>query len=165
MAFNKVFLLGNVGADPKVRTFADGGISATFTLATSFWSFTTKSGHTIPARTEWHNVNCQGGIAKVVEKFVHKGDKVFVEGRLRNRKFKGKDGQDHYLTEVLVEQLELIGAAAKGAADSLPVDNASNAQNQNGERLTDSVGLSLGAGKDHNEGVEFPPESDDLSFL
>lgn len=165
MAFNKVFLLGNVGADPKVRTFADGGISSTFTLATSFRSFTAKSGRTIPARTEWHNVNCQGGIAKVVEKFVHKGDKVFVEGRLRNRKYKGKDGQDHYLTEVLVEQLELLGAAAKGAADSLPIDNASYAQNQNGERLTDNVGLSLGAGKDPNDGVELPPESDDLSFL
>lgn len=165
MAFNKVFLLGNVGADPKVRTFADGGISATFTLATSFRSFTTKSGRTIPARTEWHNINCQSGIAKVVEKFVHKGDKVFVEGRLRNRKYKGKDGQDHYLTEVLVEQLELLGAAAKGTADSIPVDNASGAQNQNGGKLTDSVGLSLEAGKDPNEGVEFPPESDDLSFL
>lgn len=109
MSINKVFLLGNLVADPQVKSFDDGGKVATFRVATTERGFTTKSGQEVPERTEFHNVVIKTkGLAGVAEKFLHKGDKIHLEGFLRYRKYTDKDGVERYMTEVVAESLEML---------------------------------------------------------
>lgn len=110
MSLNKVFLIGNCGRDPEVRT-SQSGKFATFTLATTDRAYTTSSGVQVPERTEWHNIVVgSNGLAGVVEKYVRKGTKLFVEGKIRTRKYTGRDNAEHYVTEILVDNFELLGA-------------------------------------------------------
>jgi single-strand DNA-binding protein len=116
MSFNKVYLLGNVGRDPEVRT-SQSGKFATFTLATTDRAYTTSSGVQVPERTEWHNIVVgSNGLAGVVEKYVRKGTKLFVEGKIRTRKYTGRDNAEHYVTEILVDNFELLGGKSEQAS-------------------------------------------------
>ena len=106
---NKVILVGNLGKDPEVRHFENGGSLARFPLATSE-TFTRKESGEKVTRTEWHNVVTRGGLAaKVVEPFIKKGDSVYIEGRLRTRTWEDKEGNTRYTTEVLCDNLEMLG--------------------------------------------------------
>ena len=116
MSLNKVFLIGNCGRDPEVRT-SQSGKFATFTLATTDRAYTTSSGVQVPERTEWHNIVVgSNGLAGVVEKYVRKGTKLFVEGKIRTRKYTGRDNAEHYVTEILVDNFELLGARPEQAS-------------------------------------------------
>ncbi len=116
MSVNKVYLLGNVGRDPEVRT-SQSGKFATFTLATTDRAYTTSSGVQVPERTEWHNIVVgSNGLAGVVEKYVRKGTKLFVEGKIRTRKYTGRDNAEHYVTEILVDNFELLGGKPEQAS-------------------------------------------------
>jgi single-strand DNA-binding protein len=96
---NKVILIGNIGKDPEVRTFPNGGRVANLTLATSE-SWKDKASGERKSRTEWHKVTIfQDGLVGFVEKYLKKGDKVYLEGQLETRKYQ-KDGRDVYSTEV-----------------------------------------------------------------
>lgn len=109
MSINKVFLLGNLAADPQVKEFDGGGKVASFRVATTERGYTTKSGQEVPERTEFHNVVIKkSGLAGVADKFLHKGDKVHIEGSLHYRTYKDKDGVDRYITEVQVESMEML---------------------------------------------------------
>ena len=106
---NKVILVGNLGKDPDVRHFENGGSLARFSLATSETFKRKESGEKI-THTEWHTVVARGGLAaKVVEPYVKKGDSVYIEGRLRTRSWEDKDGNTRYTTEVLCDNLEMLG--------------------------------------------------------
>ncbi|MBC8464480.1 MAG: single-stranded DNA-binding protein [Bacteroidetes bacterium] len=106
---NKVILVGNLGKDPEVRHFEDGGSLATFSIATSDSYIKKDSGEKI-VRTEWHNVVTRGGLAaKVVEPYLKKGQSVYIEGRLRTRSSEDKDGNTRYTTEVVCDNLEMLG--------------------------------------------------------
>ena len=99
---NKVILVGALGADPEVRSFQNGGRIATFRMATSeAWKDrNTGERH---ERTEWHSVSVQAeGLVGVVERFLRKGSKVYVEGQLRTRKWQDQSGNDRYSTEVVL---------------------------------------------------------------
>ena len=123
MSVNKVYLLGNCGRDPEVRT-SQSGKFATFTLATTDRAYTTKSGVQVPERTEWHNIVVgSNGLAEVVEKYVRKGTKLFIEGKIRTRKYKGRDNADHYVTEILVDNFELLGGKPEQASAPAPNPN------------------------------------------
>lgn len=99
---NKVTILGRVGRDPEVKSFANGGKIATFSVATSE-RWTDKQSGEKKERTEWHNVVVQGeGLVRVVDNYLRKGSKVYLEGKLQTRKWQDKDGQDRYQTEVVV---------------------------------------------------------------
>ena len=116
MSLNKVFLIGNCGRDPEVRT-SQSGKFATFTLATTDRAYTTKSGVQVPERTEWHNIVVgSNGLAEVVEKYVRKGTKLFVEGKIRTRKYTARDNTEHYVTEILVDNFELLGGKPEQAS-------------------------------------------------
>ena len=116
MSLNKVFLIGNCGRDPEVRT-SQSGKFATFTLATTDRAYTTSSGVQVPERTEWHNIVVgSNGLAGVVEKYVRKGTKLFVEGKIRTRKYTGRDNAEHYVTEILVDNFELLGGKPEQAS-------------------------------------------------
>lgn len=115
-SLNKVMLIGNVGADPEVRTVGTGGKVASFSLATSN-SWTDASG-TKNEKTEWHRCvvwNAKGGsgLADVVERYVKKGEKLYVEGTVEYRQWQDKDGQTRYTTEIKVKELNLLGGRAQ----------------------------------------------------
>jgi single-strand DNA-binding protein len=99
---NKVILVGNLGADPEVKSFANGGRIANLRLATSETWNDRQSGER-KERTEWHSVVIDNeNLVRVVEQFLKKGSKVYVEGQLRTRKWQDRDGNDRYTTEVYV---------------------------------------------------------------
>lgn len=99
---NKVILIGNLGADPEVRYMPSGDAVANVRIATGE-AWKDKNTGEMQERTEWHNVVFFGKIAEIVKQYLHKGSKVYVEGRLRTRKWQGQDGQDRYTTEVVVD--------------------------------------------------------------
>lgn len=121
---NKVFLIGNVGKDPEVRTFDDGGKVANVTIATTERGYKLQNGTEVPDHTDWHNLVVKGGLAKVVEQYVHKGDKVCVVGKLMYREYEDKTGAKRYITEVYVNDMELL--TPKGGNASKSEDNISN---------------------------------------
>jgi single-strand DNA-binding protein len=99
---NKVILIGNLGADPEIKSFQNGGKIANLRIATSEQWKDRMSGER-KERTEWHSVVINGdGLVGVVERFLKKGSKVYIEGNLRTRKWQDRDGNDRYTTEVVV---------------------------------------------------------------
>lgn len=120
MSVNQAMILGNVGRDPEVRTMNSGDRVVSFSVATTE-SWRDKASGEKKERTEWHNVvSFNQGINKVIEGYVKKGTKVFVQGALRTRKWE-KDGVEKYTTEIVIEayrgMLTLEGGKADGSSD------------------------------------------------
>lgn len=115
MSVNKVILIGNVGQDPKVRYYDSGSAVATLSLATSDRGYTLPNGTQVPERTEWHNLVFWRSLAETVEKYVHKGDKLYVEGKLRTRSYDDQNGVKRYVTEINVDQMEMLTPRSAGA--------------------------------------------------
>lgn len=108
MAVNKVILLGNVGSDPEIRE-SNGGKFATFRLATTDKGYTKRDGTQVPERTEWHNIVANSNIVSVIENYVRKGTKLYIEGKLRTRKYTARDNTERTITEIYIDNLELLG--------------------------------------------------------
>ncbi len=123
MSVNKVILIGNVGRDPEVR-YLDSGIAvASLPLATTDRAYTLANGTQVPERTEWHNLVLWRGLAETAEKYVHKGDKLYVEGKIRTRSYDDQTGAKRYVTEIFVDSMEMLSpreTAAPGAAAPQP---------------------------------------------
>ena len=102
-AMNKVMLIGNVGKDPDVRYYDQDQAVAQVSLATTERGYTLQNGTQVPDHTDWHNVIFYRGLAKVVEKYVRKGDKIYVEGRIRYRAYDDKRGMRRMITEIYAE--------------------------------------------------------------
>ncbi|WP_165023048.1 MULTISPECIES: single-stranded DNA-binding protein [unclassified Dysgonomonas] len=109
MSVNKVILIGNIGKDPDIKYFDNGSVVANFTLATTERGYTAANGTQIPDRTEWHNIVCWRGLAKVAEQFVRKGTQVYVEGKIRSRTYDDANGMKRYVNEIYADNLELLG--------------------------------------------------------
>ena len=107
MAVNKCILLGRVGKDPEIKQF-DGGNKASFSLATTERGYTTKAGVTIEETTTWHNIVCWKGLATIVERFVKKGDLIYLEGKITTRSWDSDNGKK-YITEIVADNIELLG--------------------------------------------------------
>ena len=106
---NKVILVGNVGKDPEIRYVATEVPVATFPLATSTREHKTSDGREVEEHTEWHNIVAWRGLAKVAEKFVSKGTHVYIEGKLQTRNWSDQQGVVHYITEIVADELEVLG--------------------------------------------------------
>ena len=157
-SLNKVVLIGNLGQDPEVRSTANGGRVANFSLATSRqWS---GQGGDKQEKTEWHRVvawnNAKGGgsgLADIVERYCKKGDKVYVEGRIEYRSWQDREGQTKYTTEINGRELILLGGRSGGSDDSFS---------------TPRVGAAASAPKKDESFDDFPEaldgEDDDLPF-
>ena len=104
---NTAIVLGYVGDEPKITTMASGRKVANFSIATTEKGYTNQSGQMIPDRTEWHNIVCWAKLAEVVEKYVHKGSLLYVQGKMRTRSYV-KDGQTHYVTEIECENMQML---------------------------------------------------------
>ncbi len=105
---NKVMLIGNVGVAPDVRYYEADQAVAQVKLATTERGYTLQNGTQVPDHTDWHTLVFYRNLAKVVEKYVKKGDKLYVEGRIRYRSYDDKQGNRRYLTEILVENMEML---------------------------------------------------------
>jgi single-strand DNA-binding protein len=119
---NKVILVGNLGADPEVRSFQSGGRVCNLRIATSE-SWKDRNTGERQERTEWHSVAIfSEGLVGVAERFLRKGSKIYVEGQLRTRKWQGQDGQDRYSTEVVLQGpgavLTMLDSAGGGGGAS-----------------------------------------------
>lgn len=120
-------LIGNVGKDPDIRYIDNGVCTAQLSLATSTPGYTLPNGTQVPERTEWHRIMLWRRLAEVVERYVRKGDKLFVEGQLRTRSYTDKQGHTRYVTEVWADNLEMLGKPAN--AQSNRQDAAAAPQN------------------------------------
>lgn len=105
---NKVMLIGNVGKDPDVRYYDADQAVAQVPLATTERGYVLDNGTKIPDRTDWHNLVFFRALAKYVEKYVRKGDKIYVEGKVRYRSYDDKSGKRRYVTEIYVDNLEML---------------------------------------------------------
>ena len=124
MSLNKVMLIGNLGADPEIRSFQNGGKVANLRIATSErWK--DKNTGEMQERTEWHTVAIfSDGLVNVVERYLRKGSKVFVEGKLQTRKWQDQSGNDRYSTEVVIQ----------GFGGTLEMLDGPSGQSQQGNR-------------------------------
>lgn len=108
MSLNKVMLIGNVGKEPDVRYLDNGVAVASLTLATTERGYRLQNGTDVPERTEWHNIVLWRGLAETVEKYVHKGDKLFIEGKIRSRSYDDQNGVKRYITEIFADNMEML---------------------------------------------------------
>ena len=108
MSVNKIILLGHVGKDPEVRHLDNGTTVASLTLATSERGYTLTNGTQVPERVEWHQLVMWKGLAETAEKYIKKGDKLYVEGKIRTRSYDDQSGSKRYITEIYVETMEML---------------------------------------------------------
>jgi len=109
---NKVILVGNLGKDPEVRHLEGGTSVANFTLATNEY-YKDKQGNRVE-RTEWHNIAAWRGLAEMAEKYLKKGQQVYVEGKIRTRQYQDKDNQTRYITEIIADEITMLGGRPQG---------------------------------------------------
>jgi single-strand DNA-binding protein len=117
---NKVILVGNLGRDPEVRYLPDGGAVANVSVATTE-AWKDKAGER-QEQTEWHRVAFFGKLAEIAGEYLKKGSQIYVEGRIRTRKWQDKEGQDRYTTEIVADRMQMLGsrggAGASGGSDA-----------------------------------------------
>ncbi len=112
---NKVILIGNLGKDPEVTTFENGVKKAAFSLATTE-SYKNREGQKVE-QTEWHNVVLWRGLAEVAQTYLQKGNQVYIEGRIRTRSYDDKDGNKRYITEILADNMTMLGGRRDESRD------------------------------------------------
>jgi len=173
-SLNKIMLIGNLGADPEVRSTSNGSRVATLSLATSR-QWTTQAGEK-QEKTEWHRCvvwNAKGsGLADVVEKYLKKGDRVYVEGRIEYRTWQDKEGQKRYTTEINVRDLVMLSGRGDAGAGGEFGRRASAAAGKAGPASSEAGqagGGGAGAAQGKEESFEDFPEAldeedDDLPF-
>ena len=153
-SLNKVMLIGNLGSDPEIRSTTGGNRVASFSLATSrSWSGTNGEKQ---EKTEWHRCiawNSRGtGLVDVIEKYVKKGDRLYVEGRIEYRQWQDKEGQTRYTTEINVRELMMLGGGRGGDFDG---DSAPRA------RATAGAKAGSAGGGPADDFEEFPAAAED----
>lgn len=168
-SLNKAILIGNVGGEPEIRTVGTGGRVATFSLATGR-QWTDQSGNK-QEKTEWHrcvvwNSARGSGLADVVEKYVKKGEKVYVEGEIEYRQWQDKEGQTRYTTEIKVKELMLLGGRQGGGMGGGMGDDMDAAPRRSAAPSAPRKSAAPAAGGDDFN--DFPgaleDEDDDLPF-
>lgn len=122
---NKVMLIGNVGKEPEIRYMDQGVCVASLSLATTERGYKLQSGVEVPERTEWHSVVLWRGLAEAVEKFVHKGDKLYIEGKIHTRSYDDRNGVKRYVTEIWADAMEML---TPKAAPQAPTQSAAQPQ-------------------------------------
>jgi single-strand DNA-binding protein len=136
---NKVMLIGHLGDDVKMHYFEGGGSIGRFPLATNE-SYVNKTSGEKVTNTEWHNIVVRNKAAEVCEKYLSKGDKIYIEGRIKNRKWTGEDGNDRYSTEINVNEFTFLSTKKEaGQGDPSPAVSSPNVE-------------------------QTPPDTDDLPF-
>ena len=113
MSVNKQILIGNLGKDPDVRSFPDGSKACRFSVAVTERGYTMQNGTQVPEHTEWFNILCRGKKAEIAEQYLHKGDKVYIEGKTYTGEYTDQQGVKKSYTEVQCDVLELLTPKAQ----------------------------------------------------
>jgi single-strand DNA-binding protein len=156
---NKVILLGNLGRDPEVRYAADGAAIANVSIATTS-RYKDKASGDMKEDTEWHRVVFFGRLAEIASEYLKKGRPVYVEGRLRTRKWQDQSGQERYTTEIVADQMQLLGGRDGAPAGGPPDDGGSMASSAPGQ----SAPAATGGGKSSAKAGGFDDLDDDIPF-
>lgn len=127
MSVNKVILVGNVGKDPDVRYVSQDNPKAEFSLATTERGYTMANGTQVPERTDWHNIVAWKGLAKLAENYIRKGSQLYIEGKLRTRNYQDQNGNTRYVTEVVAEEIQLLGKKPENSGTPFQPNTAENA--------------------------------------
>lgn len=135
---NKVILVGNLGKDPEVRHLESGAVVANFPIATTE-TYKDKSGNR-QEQTEWHNIVLWRGLAEVAEKYLRKGSQVYIEGKLRSRSWEDKEGNTRYITEVIGDNMTMLGS--KGSSSDNSSSPAPSKESKQAEKPAESPDLS-----------------------
>lgn len=120
MSVNKVILIGNVGREPNVRYIDRDVAVASVSLATSDRAYSLPNGTQVPERTEWHNLVFWRGLAQTVEKYVHKGDKLYIEGSIHSRSYDDQNGVHRTVVEIYVDNMEMLSRPQQTASPQQP---------------------------------------------
>jgi len=128
---NKVILVGNLGRDPEVKYMPSGSAITNVTIATSD-SWKDKNTGQMQERTEWHRVVFFNRLAEIAGEYLRKGTQVYIEGRLQTRKWQGQDGQDRYTTEIVANEMQMLGGRQGGSANMDQQQSYQNNQNNHG---------------------------------
>ena len=142
-SLNKVMLIGNLGDDIKMHHFEDGGCIGRFPIATNE-NYTNKQTGEKVMNTEWHNIVVWRGLADIAERFLKKGDKIYIEGKLRTRSWQDQEGNNRYTTEVIADNLTMLGKAPENSNPNPTTTVASDTKT--------------------NDDFSGPDETDDLPF-
>lgn len=118
---NKAQVIGYVGKEPKISMTQNNAKIASFSIATTEKSYTTQNGVVIPERTEWHNIVVFGKLADVIEKYIHKGSRMYIEGKMRTRAFTDKNGVQKTITEINVDNLEMLDSKTTQQPSSVDI--------------------------------------------
>jgi single-strand DNA-binding protein len=132
---NKVILVGNLGKDPEVKYLDSGVAVANFSLATTE-NYKNKEGERV-SQTEWHNIVLWRGLAEVAEKWLKKGSSVYIEGKIKTRKWEDKDGNTRYNTEILADNMTMLGG--KSNADSTSPTSSESTTSKSSEDTADDL--------------------------
>ena len=151
---NKVILVGNLGADPEVRYLPSGDAVANIRLATTDRYKDKASGESKEA-TEWHRVSFFGRLAEIVSEYLKKGSSVYIEGRIRTRKWQAQDGTDRYSTEIVADQMQMLGGRG-GAAGAGDDGGASYSRGEPSERSSGGGRAASGGGAARSGGASRP---------
>ena len=128
MSVNKTILLGFVGKEPDVKHLDIGVAVANFTIATTEKGYKAKDGKEVPDRTEWHSIVMWKGLAEIAEKYIHKGDKLYIEGKIRTRSYDAPDGSKRYVTEIFADSMEMLSSKNKEAEKQSETNTVSQQQ-------------------------------------
>lgn len=136
---NKVILVGNLGRDPETRTFPSGDQVCNVALATTDKWKDKQSGEMLEA-TEWHRLVFNGKLAEIAAQYLRKGSQIYVEGQIRTRKYQDKDGAEKYVTDIRVDQMQMLGARPDGRSSSAEPKGAAPAKASSGfDDMGDSI--------------------------
>ena len=136
---NKVMLIGNVGRDPEVRYVDQGQPVARLTPATTERGYTLQNGTQVPDRTEWHNIILWRKLAEVVERYVHKGDKLYIEGRIHYASYDDKQGKRQYYTEIWADNMEMLTPKQTVPASTAEAEPSNTQSAQTGNEDTSAL--------------------------
>jgi len=162
MSVNKVILVGNLGKDPDLRYTPSGTAVATFSLATTE-RYKDRDGNK-QEKTEWHNIVAWRQLAEICGKYLHKGKQVYIEGKIQNRSYDDRDGNKRYISEVVVDQMQMLGGRDDSQGGGGGGGGAGKSSNQGAQSYNkgqdDSSGQQKGGGF---EEPEFNPD-DEIPF-
>ena len=136
---NKVIIVGNLGADPDTKSMPSGNMVANFSVATSE-SWNDRDTGERQEKTEWHRVVFFGRLAEIADQYLRKGSQVYVEGKLQTRKWEDRDGNERWTTEIVGNQLEMLGERmGSGSSQSNNMDQSTSKSNFNDDEFDDDI--------------------------
>ena len=156
-SINRATLIGRLGKDPEVRYMPGGEAIANITLATSE-NWKDKSGEK-QERTEWHRVSMFGRLGEIAGEYLKKGSLVYIEGRIQTRKWQDKDGQDRYTTEIVANEMKMLGPKPGGGSDT-PYEDSD--RGEKGGSTPRSTGQPMGSGSAAGTGAPKKAKLDDF---